>query len=528
MPQQAGNGAYFMEMNNGIDRKRKAIMICIIIVCVMILCEVGYAIYQVLTEKQVTQQVDADWSDSEAATKEDVAEEGQIAEQETEEEIIPETVNADEWLKEGTLMICVPAESMFLRKKPGLDSATITELKAGDQVIWDGTRMQMNGTEFYRVAVRKTGRTGYVVANSCIQPDFLVDNLLEQLTVVQMDDALYSYEMMVQDIETLTEEYPDILTQRVIGKSLDGRNIYELILGNPDAQSHILAQGAIHGREYMTSQLLMKLIEYYAYYYDKGQYEGVGYQDLLQQVAIHIVPMANPDGVTISQMGVAGLQTEQYREIVKQCYERDKEYLIYEVDQDGNGNWRDYSSDSTFDREKFENQQIIDFEQYQKIWKANAEGVDLNNNFDAGWEELDLKENRSYGGYKGIKAVSEPETQALVELALEREYDYYISYHARGQLIYYDAKGNTQEASEKSRELAELLQNCLMYKPVNTQNSSSVNLGGFSDWVQLSLQRSSVTIESGKGICPLAIEELTGMWYRHRETWAKLMKEIYL
>lgn len=503
-------------------------MLCIIIVCVLILCETGYAIYRILADRQKAGEADVVWQDSQDVKEEEEKIVEKIAEESSEEEMIPSTVNVDDWLKKGTLMICVPADRMSLRKKPGLESTVITELVAGDEVIWDGTRMEMNGKEFYRVAVRKTGRTGYVVADCCVTPEFIMNDSLEQMSVVEMDNALYSYEMMVQDIETLTEKYPDILTQKIIGKSLDGRNIYEIILGNPDAEKHILAQGAIHGREYMTAQLLMKLIEYYAYYYEDGQYEEIGYKELLQHVAIHIVPMANPDGVTISQRGVEGLNNEKYKKIVEQCYERDKEYLVYEVDEAGNGNWRDYYSDNQFDRGVFENQQIIDFDQYQRIWKANAEGVDLNNNFDAGWEELDLKDTMSYSGYKGIKAVSEPETQVLVELATEREYDFYISYHARGQLIYYDAKGNISETSEKSKELAELLQGSLMYKTVNTQNSQNVNLGGFSDWVQLSLNGSSVTIESGKGACPLSIEELLGMWYRHRETWAKMMKEIYL
>lgn len=151
----------------------------------------------------------------------------------------------------------------------------------------------------------------------------------------------------------------------------------------------------------------------------------------------------------------------------------------------------------------------------------------MNNNFDAGWAEMDLKEHPSYGNYKGICAVSEPETQALVNLALQRDYKYFISYHSKGQIIYYDVKGNDADTSARSMQLADMLQDSVKYELVNTQKDYDVNLGGFSDWVQLSLKQASVTIESGKMSCPLSVEEFPAMWYRHRESWAMLMKELY-
>lgn len=512
-------------------KRKRLIMGAIICVCIVIVCEAGYLTYRVVTANRTAwEEVDEGADDREQDIEEQAAE---IIEEKLEEleeagesELKLEAADVEKLLEKGTLLICVPADSLLLRRKPGLDSTVIAQLDAGEQVIWDGTKMEMDGNSFYRVVVRSTGRMGYVIANSCVEPDFVPENPLEQMDIVETDDALYTYDMMVEDIGTLVEKYPDIVSTKVLGRSLDGRDIYEIILGNEDASHHILAQGAIHGREYMTSQLLMKLVEYYAYYYEEGEYEGISYEELLENTAIHIVPMSNPDGVTISQIGIDGLNNAKYQKLVQECYERDKEYLVYEVDANGNGNWSDYYAANQFDRSKFEHQEIIDFAQYQKIWKANAGGVDLNNNFDAGWEDLTLKDTVSYSSYKGNSPVSEPETKVLTTLATERMFDYYISYHSRGQIIYYDAKGNQPATSDKSKGLAETLQSCLKYEPVNTQKGYNVNLGGFSDWVQLSLNGSSVTIESGKGICPLEAKEFVGMWYRHREAWAKLMKEL--
>lgn len=494
-------------------KKQLVILLAIALVSILIVGEVGYAIFR-LTQR----------NHSEAALSSKTEEDG------VENEILDTESDTDlkeEDLEDGTLMVCVPVDYMSLRKKPGLDSSVIAELKAGAQVVWDGTQMEEDGRMFYRVVVRQTGQRGYVAANYCIKVNFDAPLDFEELPIVETDTALYTYDMMVEDIEALAEQYSDRVSYQVIGRSLDGRNIYEIILGNTDAENHIMMQAAIHGREYMTTQLLMKLVEYYAYYYDTGTFHGISYEELLSQTAIHIVPMSNPDGVTISQVGVSALNNSVYEDAVYECYERDKDYLVYTEDSNGYENWVDYSSQETFDREQADNPRMITYQEYQQIWKANAAGVDLNNNFDAGWAEMDLKEHPSYGNYKGTSAVSEPETQALVNLALQCDYKYFISYHSKGQIIYYDAKGNDADTSARSMQLADMLQDSVKYELVNTQKDYNVNLGGFSDWVQLSLKQASVTIESGKMPCPLSAEEFPAMWYRHRESWAMLMKELY-
>lgn len=214
-------------------------------------------------------------------------------------------------------------------------------------------------------------------------------------------------------------------------------------------------------------------------------------------------------------------------QLVYDCYLRDRVSLVLEEDMNGDWNWSDYYKREDYDREAEGKTEIISFEEYQMLWKSNANGVDLNNNFDAGWADIDLKTEPAFGNYKGAYPVSEPEAQILVAEAGKREYDYFISYHSKGQLIYYDVNGNTEETSEKSYALASDLQKILKYEPLNTQKGYNVNLGGFSDWVQLDLQGASVTIENGRHPCPLSIEEFDAMWYRNRESWAMLCEKLY-
>lgn len=458
------------------------------------------------------------WSeDRESAEREDsesgeVA--GQLAEEETQEE-------ADA----PVILAAAPADYMHLRQSPGLGEDVIGEVRAGQYLLWKGEAVTEEERNFYKVTVEETGQEGYLNADYCVPVDYRDDPKL--LSIVDVSDALYTYDKMVEDIQELCAAYEACLSYEVVGNSVDGREIYEVCLGSLDAQHHIFVQAAIHGREYMTAQLVMRMLEYYGANYECGSYQGHSYRELLEHTAIHVIPMSNPDGVTISQLGTGALYHPEIEQLVYDCYLRDQMDLVLEEDMNGDWNWADYFQQEDYDREAEGKTEIISFEDYQRLWKSNANGVDLNNNFDAGWEEIALRPQPAYGNYKGLYAVSEPETQVLVQEALKRNYEYFLSYHAKGQLIYYDVNGNTEETSEKSFALATDLQQIIKYKPVNTQKGYNVNLGGFGDWVQLQLQGASVTIENGRHPCPLGIEEFDAIWYRNRESWAMLCESLY-
>ncbi|MCQ4991560.1 peptidase, partial [[Clostridium] symbiosum] len=52
----------------------------------------------------------------------------------------------------------------------------------------------------------------------------------------------------------------------------------------------------------------------------------------------------------------------------------------------------------------------LSYEEYLTRWKSNARGVDLNHNFDAGWDTLNPTLNHnSFTDYKGPSPLSEPE-----------------------------------------------------------------------------------------------------------------------
>ena len=294
---------------------------------------------------------------------------------------------------------------------------------------------------------------------------------------------------MSRDISSLKSRYGSHLQVKTIGTSLDGRSLYEIIIGNPNASKHILIHAGIHAREYMTPLLVMKQAEHLLAFYDSGSYQGRKLSDILAGVAIHIVPMVNPDGVTISQFGVSALRSADLRRIVSQCYAQDQ--------ADG--------------------RTTQSFERYQALWKANGRGVDLNQNFPALWDSITTgPSHASYANYKGTSALSEPESKALANLANSANWTMTISYHSMGNLVYWDFAGN--KVAEQSKALAELVTGITGYR-INRSSGK----GGFKDYVQIKDSPiPSLTIEVGSVACPMPVSEFGNVWNSNQSILAAL------
>ena len=299
----------------------------------------------------------------------------------------------------------------------------------------------------------------------------------------------YSYDQMSRDISSLKSRYGSHMQVNTIATSLDGRSLYEIIIGNPNASKHILIHAGIHAREYMTPLLVMKQAEHLLAFYDSGSYQGRKLSDILAGVAIHIVPMVNPDGITVSQFGVSALRSADLRRIVSQCYAQDQ--------ADG--------------------RTTQSFERYQALWKANGRGVDLNQNFPALWDSITTgPSHASYANYKGTSALSEPESKALADLANSTNWTMTISYHSMGNLVYWDFAGN--KVAEQSKALAELVTGITGYR---TNRSSGK--GGFKDYVQIKDSPiPSLTIEVGSVACPMPASEFGNVWNSNQAILAAL------
>ena len=345
-------------------------------------------------------------------------------------------------------------EFISLRSIPG-GTTVLAKIPVGEKIIfekWCGK---------YALVSYK-GTKGYVLANY-IKPSS--HTYFSDCLAVVEPTAKYSYEQMIEDVSQLQALYPDILTSSVIGTSELGKEIPVLLIGNPDVEHHVLIQGAMHGREHLTAWLSMAIADYSMsqHYFDSGT------------VCYHIIPMVNPDGVTISQSGVLD-ETQQ---------------IIYENDMDAG-----YTT--------------VNSTAYAKEWKANAKGIDLNRNFPSGWDDSDRRASPSSEQYRGPKPFSAAESIALRDYTLKYDFDATISFHSSGNVIYYQY-GDCQPINRQSQSLAQSVERTTGY---TLEENDGTDGAGFKDWAIDELGIPSITIEIGCTTSPLPERELYNVFAR--------------
>lgn len=289
-------------------------------------------------------------------------------------------------------------------------------------------------------------------------------------TIVQTDHQKYSYAEMSADIQKLQEKYHGIVHTSVIGKSEDGRNLYDVVIGNTKASKTLLVVANLHAREYMTSELCLDQIEYYLENYYTAR-EGGSWKKTFDKIAVHYVPMANPDGTTISQFGIKGIRSAALRKRLRKL-----------------------KSGST------------------TIWKANARGVDLNRNYPVRFRK---QGKRGPMGYSGPKACSESETRAIKKLTdqlrSKKTLRGVISYHAMGSIIFGGSglggtlQKNTDRLYYQSRRLTG-------YASAAGYHSSSGGDGNFLTYIHEVTKVPGITLEVGRYTCPGPAREYPSVW----------------
>ena len=127
-------------------------------------------------------------------------------------------------------------------------------------------------------------------------------------------------------------------------------------------------------------------------------------------------------------------------------------------------------------------------------YKANANGVDLNVNFDARFGTGKYNVNTpGEENYTGAFPFSEKESRALRDFTLDVRPDATLSYHTKGEEIYFDFF-QTGERYLKDRKIAYAVSEITGYRVVENLPSA----GGYKDWCVEKLGIPSLTIETGK------------------------------
>ena len=295
--------------------------------------------------------------------------------------------------------------------------------------------------------------------------------------IVYSSPAKYSYENFLHDVEILRTAYPNQVQVLNLCTTPDGRQVVDIVLGDINGDNQILIFGAMHAREYITMQVVMRQLceTLGALNGQGGSYRGVNVAELLQGVTIHFVPDSNPDGVAISQFGLDGIKNSSIRSSVAAMTD--------------------------------------DFEQ----WKANANGVDLNRNFDAGWQEFVGEPYPGSERYKGTSPGSEPEAAALIRLTQDYHIKRAISYHTCGAVIYWYYK-QSGSVLEESKKFAEEISSATNY-PLD-DDYTALDAAGYKDWAVYKLGVPAITIEVGAEtgglINPVPQSRFGAIWERNK------------
>ncbi|WP_059171131.1 M14 family metallocarboxypeptidase [Bacillus sp. FJAT-27445] len=259
-----------------------------------------------------------------------------------------------------------------------------------------------------------------------------------------------------RDLSAIKEAYPFVRLS-TIGKSVLGKPIWELKIGSGKKKVHFNA--SFHANEWITSGILMELVNMYLLSLThNNQIAGKSALSIYNSVELSIVPMVNPDGVDLVLHGPP----------------KDNEAILISM----NNGRKDFSG-----------------------WKANCNGVDLNNQFPANWEiEKERKEPKSPSSrdFPGTAPLSEPEAIAMASHVLKNEFDLVVAFHTQGEEFYWGYGG--KEPAE-SAAIAEAFAKVSGYKPVRTIDSHA----GFKDWFIQEYGKAGFTIELGKGINPLPL-----------------------
>lgn len=222
-------------------------------------------------------------------------------------------------------------------------------------------------------------------------------------------------------LKTVERNYPHLAYVRSIGKSLNGKEIYAVKLGNrfvanPLGKKVALFDAMHHAREVMTVEVALDIVNYLTQNYDSDPQV----QKWMNQNDIWVVPMVNPDGNNIV-----------------------------------------WSNDS--------------------MWRKNARGgygVDINRNYPTDWNTCNGSSgNRSDETFRGDSAASEPETQALMALASQIKPTISISYHSFSEIVIYPYGCKPKKITDNHRAIYEGVGKELANLLVRDSGSGSYDAG---------------------------------------------------
>lgn len=286
---------------------------------------------------------------------------------------------------------------------------------------------------------------------------------------------MFDYDDLIEELSNLN---PIVTEKFSIGETVMGRDIPCIKIGR--GKKHMVINGAHHGLEYITSAFLVSFIKKYCDCLMTGEkMSGFDVVPFFNEITVYIVPMLNPDGVDIAVNGL-DITNPWHRRLIS----------------------------------------LVGIHSFQKVWQANANGVDLNHNYNADWKmTVDFPSPTKYGGEY---AFDQPETCHMAKLIRDVDCKVLLCFHSQGKEIYYDFNGRQEEGA---RELAEKMAAISGYEVKHPEGSAAY--GGCKDWFLEEFGRSGFTVEIGAGKNPLPISQVEKIFEENAKIILCAMLELY-
>jgi g-D-glutamyl-meso-diaminopimelate peptidase len=293
----------------------------------------------------------------------------------------------------------------------------------------------------------------------------------------------------------LSERFPNYIKIEDLGFSMDKRPLYAVIVtsgiqeqyGRIDfkvRKKHILFESGAHARERLNPILMYDLLEDFMVNGDKG---------ILNESALHIIPLVNPDGYDL----VLG------------------------------GNIRDTNLLEEFSK----------FNGDKSRLKANIRGVDLNRNYPSfvkiKGETINLFKNNytkypsdKHGleNYAGDDFLTE-ETKLVADYILKYDFRFVVSWHSRGEVLYWDNYYFNGNHRERSYALGLKVKSLNGYQMWGKHEGDGY--GSIGNFVRAYTDKPTLTIETQIGSFPVTQSYLERAFNQNKGIIPLLLEDNY-
>lgn len=249
-------------------------------------------------------------------------------------------------------------------------------------------------------------------------------------------------------LDAAVATHPTICQLHVLGKSIEGRDLVALRISSAPEEANkpaFLFTGLHHAREWISVEVPMGLIEKLT----TGYGSDAAITQLVDEREIWIIPVVNPDGLHHSQT----------------------EYQMWRKNRRSNGD--------------------------------GSIGVDPNRNYGYKWGGVGAGDYGSSETFRGATAFSEPDTQAVRDLAIAQKLVTALSFHSYSELILWPW-GYSREAPPDAEVIVKHGQKMAEFNGYRPQQSIDLypTTGDFDDYMYGELGILAYTIELGQEFIP--------------------------